>query len=356
MGEAVAGDRAGRAGIRAPGGPARGGRRGSRAPDHGTRAEHDYDAQPADLERAADAEDGARSRHAGQLPGRGLGRVPLLPDEGLRRRAGFRRQRGEPLRLEGQQQLHEDETSTDFVQTVDGQRRDVEMTAKDEGGCRIEPSYNVWLIEAYQGQQLISRGLVYVGHTVAGLPYSAECRTFHLTKNFSCSSAGLSLEVGRADQPPPPPSPACPSGGERCFITLHFDTNMCPNFTASVGACTGTAQSNSFPFQVPVHYPLRGSFAGFSWGPSHVFVKYGAVQGFAPFAGIDGQSGGGPTTDFRVNDAWALASPYPGVHWYTPDHRGVPAGEPGGGPLLLSFKNGTFGADVYIRGYLDRKP
>jgi hypothetical protein len=248
-----------------------------------------------------------------------------------------------------------DETSTDFVQTAEGQRRDVGMTAKDEGSCRFEPSYNVWLIAAYQGQQLISQGLVYVGQTTAGLPYSAQCRTFHLTKNFSCSSSGLSLEVGRADQPPPPPPPACPSSGVQCFITLHFDTNLCPNFTASVGACTGTAKSNSIPFQAPYQDLGRGFYAAFSWGPNHIFVKYGTLQGFVPFALIDGKSGNGPNTEFRVSDAFALASPYPGVHWYTPDRRGVPAGEPGG-PLLLSFKNGTFGADVYIRGYLERKP
>ena len=97
-------------------------------------------------------------------------------------------------------------------------------------------------------------------------------------------------------------------------------------------------------------------YTGFSWaGGSKRSIRYGAIALGVPIGVIDGTvEGSSGTSDFHVTNALAVASPYP-VPWYTPDRAGVPAGQPGG-PLLLTFSNGYLGADVYIRGYLERKP
>jgi len=253
------------------------------------------------------------------------------------------------------------ESSTDFVQRADLQRQTISMIAKTDGNCYLlEKSYNTWLIEAYQGSKLISRGLIQITQDIPGLKnYYATCLRSSLWVNFACEKGdgALSLIVSRTDERPPPPPPRrpCPSGESSCYIDVHFDTKACPNFTATVGACAGTSTGDSAAFVVPV-IRLPALIAGFSWaaaGSPKRMVRYAAIQ-ITPNGTIDGTVANPSSSEFDVSDAFALLSPYPGVHWYTPDRPGVPAGELGG-PLLLTFQNGYLGADVYIRGYLVRK-
>ncbi len=137
---------------------------------------------------------------------------------------------------------------------------------------------------------------------------------------------------------------------------MHFDTNACPNFeTAAVGMCAGMSTGTP-SFTVPV-FSVPGAFTSFTWGGTTTrHIVYGTVALGVPTSSITGSVvGSKATSDFRVSDAVAFASPYPNVHWYTKDVPGAGAGAPGG-PLLLEFKNGITGADVFISGYLERKP
>jgi len=254
------------------------------------------------------------------------------------------------------------ENSQDFVQVTDPQRRTVAMTTNTDFGCLTQPSYNVWVIEAYENGVRVSRGFVWVGQDIAGLKnYYAKCfsspATQSLTNNFTCSQGRqpLSLTVGRADAAPFPTEPSCPAAGSQCAIDVHFDTSACPNFTAPATTCTGTSTGTP-SFANPI-FSLPGSFTSFLWaGTTTRRVIYGTAVLGAPTSNITGGvEGSNPTSDFRVSDAVAFASPYPNVHWYTKDAPGAGAGAPGG-PLLLEFKNGITGADMYLSGYLERKP
>ncbi len=230
------------------------------------------------------------------------------------------------------------------------------MVAKSGGTCFFEPSYNVWLIEVYQGQKLLSRGLVWVGENTAGLQrYYAKCVDTGRWVNFVCASVSgdaLTLVVGRKDVPAPPTEPPCPSSGSLCQLDIHLDTKVCPNFaTANLGACIGTATGAAVNFVAPVQ-DIKGLYAGFSWqSAGKRIVRYATVH-ITPDGVLDGSIANGSSTAFVVTDAFALLSPYPGVHWYTPD-RSAP-GEPYG-PLKFTFVNGILGADIYLQGYLARK-
>lgn len=249
------------------------------------------------------------------------------------------------------------ETSTSFDLRADKQRFTVGMTARNGGSCTFEPSYNTWIVAVYLGENLISRGLITISQQLPGGSYSARCTDPSRWTNFGCEigDGALSLVVSRKDERPQPPPPQypCPSGHDTCYLNLHFDSKACPNFTVSIGACVGTSSGNSFPFTVTIQ-DLPALFAGFSWsGSGRRTVRFAVMKG-VPNSVIDGSTDG-TGSEFRVSDAWALTSPYPSVHWYTRDQTGVPPGELDG-PLLLTFKNGIIGADVYLRGYLRRKP
>ena len=250
-----------------------------------------------------------------------------------------------------------DATSTKVDLRADMQRFTISVIARSGGSCAFEKSYNTWIIAAYGGSKQISRGLIRITQDVPGFKnYYATCAgapppTYF---NFECEKDGtLSLITSRKDERPPPPPPQypCPSARSDCYLDIHFDTAACPNFTASLGACLGKSDGDAAPFVVPV-MDLPGAYASFAWSTSTKRrVRYDTVTGI-PMATMQG------TVDedgaFTVDDAFAFLSPFPNVHWHTPDRPGAPAGTLGG-PLVLTFQNGILGADVYIRGYLVRK-
>jgi hypothetical protein len=252
-----------------------------------------------------------------------------------------------------------DEKGGDFYQKEDAERRAITMIATTGGTCSLEASYNVWVIEAYLGNVLQSRGYVWVGKDGAGplFTYYAKCYTGPGAKNFTCAKGQgpLTLTVGRPDNPLPPQVPSCPAAGPQCYISVHFDSSACPNFQAPVGLCAGKSTGANAQFVQPV-FDAPLVFAGFMWGSgSERLVSYGATTTGIRSATIEGHvRGSKDIADFRVSDAFTLLPPNAGVHWTTVDRPGVGAGAPGG-PLLLEFKNGIVGADVYISGYLEPK-
>ena len=78
-------------------------------------------------------------------------------------------------------------------------------------------------------------------------------------------------------------------------------------------------------------------------------MQYGVLDFGLPVAVHSGTVAGPGSADFRVDSAYTVL-PRPGK-WRTPNLPGVRAGEPGG-PLCIDFRNGKFGADVFIHGYL----
>ncbi len=250
-----------------------------------------------------------------------------------------------------------EERGGELYQKIDAERRAITMIATNGGvACKVQASYNVWVIEAYLGNVLQSRGFVWVGQDAAGKSFYAKCSTGPDVKNFTCvkGPGPLNLVVGRPDNPPPPEVPSCPAAGSQCFVSVHFDTSApCPNFQATVGLCAG--KSTGTPAFVQPIFDLPALYAGFMWGGgTDRSISYGPATGVRT-AAIDGRvTGSKDIADFRVSDAVTFVPPFAGVHWTTVDRPGVGAGAPGG-PLLLQFENGIIGADVYISGYLERK-
>jgi len=147
--------------------------------------------------------------------------------------------------------------------------------------------------------------------------------------------------------------PLCPSTAEDvCHLeTMHFDTPICPGFTQIAGNCDGSVNGTD-------GWTTRGGGDGhFLWEDQYaggartisLFEDDEAPQRWA----LHGWGGGPRSPDFAIGSSFNLNSTHPEIIRKTPAIG--PAGEPGG-PLHLDFKNGTVGADVYIRGYLYRAP
>jgi hypothetical protein len=147
--------------------------------------------------------------------------------------------------------------------------------------------------------------------------------------------------------------PDCPATTEYCYINLHFDTHIyCSSFTSAVGACVGSSTGTA-AWAVPI-VSLPGLWSQFQWlpaGGNFKEVQYTAVNLAVPVAILNGKVPGPGSADFYVERAYALKSPHPTLEFFTPNMRGVPAGQVGG-PLHLNFEGGVIGADVYIHGYL----
>ena len=58
--------------------------------------------------------------------------------------------------------------------------------------------------------------------------------------------------------------------------------------------------------------------------------------------------------NYTIEDAYSAKWSNPGIHFYTPDLKGVIAGQMGG-PLWINFVNGRLGATVHLHGFLYRR-
>ncbi len=149
-----------------------------------------------------------------------------------------------------------------------------------------------------------------------------------------------------------PQAPDCPrNGGDGyCFFHMHVDASVCASFSASQGMvppCVGKTPYAPVPWYVPfTDFP--GLYAQFSWVSAGGSARIVGYRNFPPTAFLDGRVPSPGSADFSIERAFTLVS---GTQWFTPDLRGVPAGQKGG-PLYLNFKNGITGADIYIDGYL----
>lgn len=139
-----------------------------------------------------------------------------------------------------------------------------------------------------------------------------------------------------------------------CRISLHLDASVCPGFSRemSLYPCTGKIWGN-VPWQILITDLGYGTYGDFRWIPTgpngERRVVLQTMVTFAPLAGIEGFMKGPQYAEFYVDRAWSIAK---GATFVTP-RSPIRAGEVGG-PLYLDFRNGTTGADVYVRGYLLR--
>jgi Ca2+-binding RTX toxin-like protein len=166
--------------------------------------------------------------------------------------------------------------------------------------------------------------------------------------------------------------PDCPDGsfvppsGIWCRFHMHFDDSFpyyCPNYKKMLGLppCIGSADYG------PVGWSAYGkpfinrtiiSYNAFSWtGPTGT-PKGPATPKSTQLVWISpvpiGYLGGvipDPNSHvFVVNTAWSVAKL--NVGWVTPITAASVAPGQLGGPLYFTFVNGSYGADVYIDGYL----
>jgi hypothetical protein len=162
-----------------------------------------------------------------------------------------------------------------------------------------------------------------------------------------------------ASQPGGPEVPACPSTEEICrFDELHIDTGFgtyCPAFSKASAKCNTFTESGPIPWCC-----WRQGYIGWDEdrpGTSRRTFNYSARSdtGYTETAFLVGSLPGPGSANFTIANAGApVWSEKPNTRWYTPDLPAVSAGNVGG-PLHLNFRNGTYGADVFIRGYLFMK-
>lgn len=171
-------------------------------------------------------------------------------------------------------------------------------------------------------------------------------------KKFGCRS-DVSRTITAAPRAAGPA--ACPSTSNSCtFSKLHLDGQfVCPSFSKDLGICGGP--STGAPLQWS---PGLGSFYWQEFpnmgGKRRVLYRtQRSVFDKDTLAYLDGTMPGPGSADFSVKSGGTIQDP--SQIWYTPDLPGKPAGSEGG-PLYVNFVNGTFAADVYIWGYLFRKP
>lgn len=262
----------------------------------------------------------------------------------------------------GYSQCSKNETSTDFYPKSNGELRVVKMTAIASSlSCVSTASWNTWILEVYRNKQMVGRGVIWLGQDRAGSGYYSACDPSNSPwkpawQKLTCQRlAGGSLQV--AEPGAVPYHPNCPSTGPLCRVDVHLDaTAYCPNITASAGGCFG--KSTGTALWTTVFRTDAGMFSGFSWTAvgSKLAVRYAAVNAAVPTAVIDGTMSSPHSNALVVTDAFNLTWQHPGQHWSTKGEGqgSQPPGEPGG-PLYVQFENGKVGADVYIRGYLERK-
>ncbi len=139
-----------------------------------------------------------------------------------------------------------------------------------------------------------------------------------------------------------------------CHISLHLDASVCPGFSREISLypCTGKIFGNP-PWQLVITDLAYGTYGDFRWIPmgprGERRVVLQTMVTFAPLAGIEGFMQGPQYAEFYVDRAWSVVK---AASFVTP-RSPIRAGEVGG-PLYLDFRNGTTGADVYVRGYLLR--
>ena len=152
---------------------------------------------------------------------------------------------------------------------------------------------------------------------------------------------------------------ACPDPnpvGYHCYLPqIHLDTRSCPSFSRAHGDCDGVTWIKRLTAHDDLLWQTCCGHANFHWNGADGGFRDAALyvyddQGDHALKGYLEGSATSPVSDrFSIRDAWDTETP--GTHWCTEDLQGAYAGDPGG-PLHLNFVNGTFGADVYIEGYL----
>jgi hypothetical protein len=252
------------------------------------------------------------------------------------------------------------ETSTDFRPSYNGEVRYVSMDTKASGTCAPLTSYNTWVVEVYKNDKLLERGTVWLGEDRPLLAeYYASCPGKKSPwsppfLNMQCQTTGrFNLDVSVPGWKPT--WPTCPSESEFCSVSIHFDTNKpCSSFTSSVGACAGSSDGNVDWTTNKVDQPARFIYSAFTWGDTggKKTVTFG-TQKALPAARMTGSVPSSGSGILNVQEALVFLWAHPQMTWYT-SNRG-PAGTPGG-PLLFNFRNGVIGADVYINGFLQRRP
>jgi hypothetical protein len=126
----------------------------------------------------------------------------------------------------------------------------------------------------------------------------------------------------------------------------------CPSFTRSSGNCSGTTPYAPPGWRV---YPEAGYFGKFSWfDAQQKNVDYGAIGRTIVSGRLEGKVPNAGSPELRI-DGEAYSVVQPGVSFYTPNWPVSRAGGVGG-PLYLNFVSGFRGADIYIDGYLFRRP
>lgn len=150
------------------------------------------------------------------------------------------------------------------------------------------------------------------------------------------------------------PVPKCPSTAPVCSFQLSFDTNaFCPSFGASFGTCIGTSTGASTPWTEPV-LSLPGLYATLLFtGSSSKFLSI-TGSNLVVVSAIEGTVPVSHSPNYTVRDAYAAKWSNPRVHFFTPDIRGVIAGQMGG-PLWINFDNGYIGVSVHLHGFLYTK-
>jgi hypothetical protein len=261
-----------------------------------------------------------------------------------------------------------DETSTDFTPRYNGEVRYVSMTAK--GGVATScqspvASRNSWIVQAVRNNKVISRGAIWLGqNTGFGTNFYAACgKDAPLSPafdNMTCETSGrsgLTLSVPGSK----PTYPDCPKTTEGyCAIQLHVDSGKpclglpISSFTSAFGFCLGKSDGTQ-NWTTPLEALDKLFFAGFGWAnyQNQRWAAYMMSQGLTQVGIVAGTVPSASSDQFHVR--------YAGLWPLDPDRSGYLAtgtsGPPGspGGPLLFDFKSGRIGADVYLRGFLQRQ-
>jgi hypothetical protein len=155
--------------------------------------------------------------------------------------------------------------------------------------------------------------------------------------------------------------PDCPSNQTVChFPNMHGDMvefAICPGFTHASGSCSGSSEGGVSPW-------APDDIASFGWQGSADgrrdawFYSYWSPddEHSAIAARLYGSVPGPGSADWSISTATAEHGPADtkDTKWFTPNVPGAAAGTQGG-PLYLDFENGSWGFDIYVRGYLYRK-
>ena len=146
--------------------------------------------------------------------------------------------------------------------------------------------------------------------------------------------------------------PRCPARDHSvCRLDeLHLDASLCPGFTKYAGTCSGSISGPS---------PWWANGGDFHWSDRVGNYRTVEMSAYTPQDmhvdkwRIEGAMSGPEVAEWGIEDAWNKGDGEPVLHWNAP-HAGK-AGELGG-PLHVDFQNGILGADIYVYGYLYRKP